>query len=142
MRVGTQNCCVGMRRAQEHTANISLMSVTLDVSRLSDWLNPLVDLNIACIFVTLDVSSVSGWLKARVPLNMLFISVTLDVLSISGWLKAINPPPMTVQYSLLNMLAMCVTLDVSKVSDWLKASAFCRVARWAYTRRGEVRAGR
>ena len=105
MRVGTQNCCVGMRRAQEHTANISLMSVTLDVSRLSDWLK-------AC-----DLS------------NMLAIFVTLDVLSISGWLKAINPPPMFVQYSLLNILAMFVTLDVSKVSDWLNAFARCRVGR-------------
>ena len=64
--VGTQNCCAGMRRAQEHTANISLMSVTLDVSRLSDWLNPLVYMNIARIFVTLDVSRLSGWLNASI----------------------------------------------------------------------------
>ena len=30
---------VGMRRAQEHTTNILLMSVTLDVSSVSGWLN-------------------------------------------------------------------------------------------------------
>ena len=35
-----------------------------------------------------------------------------------------------------NILPMVVTLDVSKLSGWLKASAFCRVARWAYEARG------
>ena len=38
--------------------------------------------------VTLDVSKLSGWLNADAPLNMLFTAVTLDVSKLSGWLNA------------------------------------------------------
>ena len=38
VRVGTRNCW-GWGKAQEHTSNILLMSVTVDVSKFSDWLN-------------------------------------------------------------------------------------------------------
>ena len=40
------------------------MSVTLDVSKLSGWLNADACANMAPIFVTLDVSKLSGWLNA------------------------------------------------------------------------------
>ena len=36
---GRDTQLLGLGRAQEHTTNIWLMSVTLDVSRLSGWLN-------------------------------------------------------------------------------------------------------
>ena len=40
------------------------MSVTLDVSRLSGWLNADAPRNIVLMVVTLDVSRPSGWLNA------------------------------------------------------------------------------
>ena len=43
--------------------------------------------NIWPMFVTLDVSKLSGWLNAA-PLNMAFMLVTLDVSKLSGWLNA------------------------------------------------------
>ena len=38
--------------------------VTLDVSKLSGWLNADAAINICCMCVTLDVSKLSGWLNA------------------------------------------------------------------------------
>ena len=40
------------------------MLVTLDVSRLSGWLNLLAKKNMPIMSVTLDVSRLSGWLNA------------------------------------------------------------------------------
>ena len=44
-----------------------LMSMTLDVSKLSGWSNANAKLNMATIFVTLDVSRLSGWLNDEAP---------------------------------------------------------------------------
>ena len=46
------------------------MVVTLDVSRLSGWLNLLAKKNMPFMSVTLDVSKLSGWLNADAPSNM------------------------------------------------------------------------
>ena len=46
------------------------MSVTLDVSKLSGWLNADAPRNMPLIFVTLLVSKCSGWLKADAPMNI------------------------------------------------------------------------
>ena len=43
------------------------MSLTLDVSRLSGWLNFRADANMYPMSVTLDVSRLSGWLNADAP---------------------------------------------------------------------------
>ena len=40
-----------------------LMSVTLGVSKLSDWLNADANSNMLPMPVTLDVSKLSGWLR-------------------------------------------------------------------------------
>ena len=40
------------------------MLVTLDVSRLSGWLNADASLNMPHMLLTLDVSRLSGWLNA------------------------------------------------------------------------------
>ena len=40
------------------------MLVTLEVSKLSRWLNALAYWNMYCMFVTLEVSKLSGWLNA------------------------------------------------------------------------------
>ena len=42
------------------------MFVTLDVSRLSGWLNADAARNIPCMVTTLEVSRLSGWLNANV----------------------------------------------------------------------------
>ena len=41
-----------------------------------------------------------------------------------------------------NMFIMVVTLEVSKLSGWLNADARCRESKGGHTVRGEVRAGR
>ena len=38
--------------------------------------------------VTLDVSKLSGWLNADAPWNICFMVVTLEVSKLSGWLNA------------------------------------------------------
>jgi len=40
------------------------------------------------MLVTLDVSKLSGWLNADATKNMRAMSVTLDVSKLSGWLNA------------------------------------------------------
>ena len=52
------------RACAERTINMYPMSVTLDVSKLSGWLNTYTRLNIMYVVVTLDVSKFSGWLYA------------------------------------------------------------------------------
>ena len=46
------------------------MVVTLDVSRLSGWLNADACSNMYSMVMTLDVSRLSGWLNADVKENM------------------------------------------------------------------------
>ena len=49
----------------EHTWNMVAMVVTLDVSKLSGWLNADARRNICCMSVTLDVSKLNGWLNTN-----------------------------------------------------------------------------
>ena len=44
--------------------------------------------NMLCVVVTLEVLKLSGWLNADAPLNMKPIAVTLEVSKLSGWLNA------------------------------------------------------
>ena len=90
----TEGCSgQGTRGAhQEHApGNMRHMFVTLDVSKLSGWLNLKACRNISRMVVTLVVSRLSGWLNTLVVSNMLRMSVTLDVSKLSGWLKADSP---------------------------------------------------
>ena len=41
--------------------------MTLEVSKLSGWLNAAAPWNMDRMFVTLEVSKLSGWLKADAP---------------------------------------------------------------------------
>ena len=50
--------------AKVRTENMPFMLVTLDVSKLSGWLNAPALTNIWRIVVTLEVSKLSGWLNA------------------------------------------------------------------------------
>eukprot|EP00964_Phaeocystis_antarctica_P009741 scaffold5300_cov85-Phaeocystis_antarctica.AAC.2 len=64
------------------------MTLTLDVSKLSGWLNADAWLNIWYMAVTLEVSKLSGWLNADAPLNMPRMEGTLEVSTLSSWLNA------------------------------------------------------
>ena len=55
---------IGRQVRAGRTVNMALMSVTLEVSRLSGWLNADADINMKYISVTLEVSRLSGWLNA------------------------------------------------------------------------------
>ena len=55
------------------------MFVTLEVSKLSGWLNADALRNMLPMFVTLEVSKLSGWLNADAPKNIWYMFVTLEV---------------------------------------------------------------
>merc|ERR1719162_1278467 len=82
------------------------MIVTLDVTKLSGWLNAAASSNMPSMVVTSDVTKLSGWLNAAAPSNMPSMVVTLDVSKLSSWSNAA---------AFLNMFAMFVTLDVSQL---------------------------
>ena len=68
------------------------MLVTLEVSKLSGWLNADASWNMPYMSVTLEVSKLSGWLNADAWKNMASMFVTLEVLlKLSGWLNADAP---------------------------------------------------
>eukprot|EP00964_Phaeocystis_antarctica_P164664 scaffold143224_cov118-Phaeocystis_antarctica.AAC.1 len=109
------------------------MVVTLDVSRLSGWLNADAERNMTFMPLTLDVSRLSGWLNADAEKNMPLMSVTLDVSRLSGWLNTDAPR---------NISPMVVTLEVLKLSGWLNAGANCREPKVGHAVWGGVRASR
>ena len=57
----------GQGTSRERTWNMSLMAVTLDVSKCSSWLNAVASRNMPRMSVTLDVSKSSGWLNTVAP---------------------------------------------------------------------------
>ena len=129
------------RARMERTENMLIMSVTLDVSKLSGWLNEDVHCRekrgggayeegrqagkqaggwggVVVGASSKDAPTVEAEGTARTA-NMEEMSVTLDVSKLSGSLNA---------DAHANMCVMSVTLDVSKLSGWLNADA-CRVKR-------------
>ena len=65
MCTGRARLKAGEARARaERTENMLFMVVTLEVSKLSGWLNADAPLNMSPMFVTLEVSKLSGWLNA------------------------------------------------------------------------------
>eukprot|EP00964_Phaeocystis_antarctica_P119845 scaffold83602_cov48-Phaeocystis_antarctica.AAC.4 len=55
------------------------MLVTLEVSKLSGWLNAAAPSKMEPMSVTLEVSKLSGWLNADAPKNIAYMVVTLEV---------------------------------------------------------------
>eukprot|EP00964_Phaeocystis_antarctica_P058051 scaffold34414_cov60-Phaeocystis_antarctica.AAC.6 len=110
---------VGRARA-ERTANMTSMSVTLDVSKLSGWLNA----DAACRVERRACGARCGAGGGR------------------AWEQRLGARARAKRT--WNIQLMSVTLDVSKLSGWLKAAAFYRVEREACTRDAgrSVRAGR
>ena len=129
---GGPDCRSGAGHGEERTENMPCMVVTLEVSKLSGWLNACAPENMWAIFVTLELSKISGWLNAFALLNMDCMSMTLDVSQLSRWLNT---------DALVNIDCMVVTPDVSKLSGWLNADASCRESNGGHTVRDDVRAG-
>ena len=67
--IGGSDDASGMH-GEERTLNMRCMVVTLEVSKLSGWLNADAMENMPSMVVTLDVSKLSGWLNADAPKNM------------------------------------------------------------------------
>jgi len=68
MCTGRARLKAGAPRARaERTPNMKRMFVTLEVSKLSGWLNADAEENMLFMFVTLDVSKLSAWLNADAP---------------------------------------------------------------------------
>ena len=59
------DCRLGAGQGEQRTLNMPYMLLTLDVSKLSGWLNADARRNMLCMVVTLDVSKLSGWLNAQ-----------------------------------------------------------------------------
>ena len=107
-----------------------------------------------CMFVTLDVSKLSGWLNAsafcRVEMRACdvgggaareargrWVAATQVACTGRARLKAVGVRARAERT--LNMPRMVVTLEVSKLSGWLNSNARCRVERRACdVRRGAV----
>ena len=64
---GRLDCRLGAGHGEECTQNIWFMSVTLDVSKLSGWLNADALRKMEFMVVTLEVSKLSGWLNTDAP---------------------------------------------------------------------------
>ena len=78
-----------------------LISVTLDVSKCSDWLNAIASRNMAPMSLKLDVSKCSDRLNAIAPRNMSDMSVTLNEGGGDG-----SPGQLQPEQSILSLLEM------------------------------------
>merc|ERR1740139_1126096 len=73
-------------------SNIKDMSVTLEMSKLSGWLNDTAYWNIWDMSVTLEVTKLSGWSNSTALSNIPDMSVTLEVSQlVRGSLNSANP---------------------------------------------------
>ena len=108
------------RARAEHTRSMCPMSVTLNVSKLSGWLNT----DARC---RVRRGSIEGGVTCRQPRREGGV----------GWSvaqAAARPPTVEAEgraraERTRNMDAMFVTLDVSKLSGWLNTDAPCQVER-------------
>ena len=88
---GGLDCRFGAGHGEERTENMPYMFVTLEVSKLSGWLNTDARQNMEPMSLTLDVSKLSGWLNAPALRNIWYMVVTFEVSKLSGWLNADAP---------------------------------------------------
>ena len=101
------------------------------------------------MFVTLEVSKLSGWLNANV-----YCGESKEGHAVRGavygsegsrrWTTAAHAACRRLQIGghgeerTLNMVCMILTLEVSKLSGWLNADAYCRESIEGHAVRGEV----
>ena len=107
--------------------------------------------NMPYMFVTLEVSKLSGWLNTLVPCRESERGHTGrgevygpegGASSVQGRARLQITGPRHGKERTRNMLFMSLTLEVSTLSGWLNAYAFCRESKRGHTVRGGVRAGR
>ena len=113
---------IGGRARAERTANMPSMVVTLDVLKLSGWLNAVAHCQVerrAC-----DAG------RGTVRPGRRWVAATQSACGTGRVrLKAVGARARAERTA--NMPYMVVTLDVSKLSGWLNAVAVCRVERRA-----------
>jgi len=124
---------LGTRARAERTSNMRAMSVTLEVSKLSGWLNADAPCRVerrAC-----DMGRGAGRKggKARGGGGASGMHAEGPTQGLGVRARAERT---------VSMARIVVTLEVLKLSGWLKAVARCRVEREGHAMRGEVRAGR
>ena len=97
------------------------------------------------MFVTLDVSKVSGWLNANMNCRVEMGNICdagrgagREAAQSGGGASGVPHGEERTR----NMPYMLVTLEVSKLSGWLNADAPYRESKGGHTVQGEVRAGR
>ena len=123
----------GVRTRAERTRNMAYMVVTLDVSKLSGWLNADANCQVGgrCYEAKRGARKemrAVGQLSAAQP----FCRGRADWGLGAGHGEERTP----------NMKLMSVTLEVSKLSGWLNADAPCRESKGGHAMRGEVQTGR
>eukprot|EP00964_Phaeocystis_antarctica_P028340 scaffold15977_cov53-Phaeocystis_antarctica.AAC.3 len=101
---------------------MSFMSVTLDVSKLSGWLNAAAYCRVERRGVRCGARCGPGGGRAW-ACGSARAACTARGPGCEGW------GGRACAERTWNMLSMSVTLDVSKLSGWLKADAYCRVQR-------------
>ena len=108
----------GAGACAERTWNMYCISVTLDVSRLSGWLN-------ALAFCRVEGEA---WEEDNMPAGRLGVGWEAAAqAACRGRSRLETGRRGTGAERTWNMYCMVVTLDVSKLSGWLNACAFCRV---------------
>eukprot|EP00964_Phaeocystis_antarctica_P070288 scaffold42780_cov61-Phaeocystis_antarctica.AAC.2 len=80
---------------------------------------------------TLDVSRLSGWLNSNAPCRAGVWSSGGGASSVLGGPPTVGAAGKARVERTRNTYCMFVTLDVSKLSGWLNADACCRVEREA-----------
>ena len=126
----------GPRARAERTRNMSPMSVTLEVSKLSGWLK-------ADAYCRVEGRACDAGGERCEPGGGRACVVWWrhDKRHARGPTQGLGAKG-TRRERTKNMLLMVVTLEVSKLSGWLKADARCRVEGRACDAGGEVRDGR
>eukprot|EP00964_Phaeocystis_antarctica_P031102 scaffold17599_cov43-Phaeocystis_antarctica.AAC.1 len=115
----------GAKACAERTLNMPSMSVTLDVSKLSGWLNAAAPCRVERRGVRCGARCGPG-AGGRGPAAAHERHARREGPAVkAGGAKACAERTQNMRY-------MVVTLDVSKLSGWLNADAFCRVESRAY----------
>ena len=123
------DCRLGAGHGEERTRNMLLMSVTLEVSKLSGWLN-------AFAFYREDRKEGTCGAGRGAGRDGGRRRATAGHAACRGGLDCRLGAGHGEERT-MNMWAMNVTLEVSKLSGWLNADAYCREPKGGHAVRGE-----
>ena len=120
------DCRYGAGHGEERTANMTLMSVTPDVSKSRGWLNAVAPLNMSAMSLTLAVARLGCSSSAGAPAESSRRERTADKRALRRPVATTSTPKLSGELNTTaprNMPLMSVTLEVSKHSGWLNADA-------------------